>query len=613
VPKHKLGGAPTDGLSVPLQPETVRRELDEAIRVAHEPNPAKRSAGKYVSLLKHMPACNRTELFGLCKASFESPSLTRSMSAQMLPWLLKYFARCNMDKQEPDFWATLSPSFDSMMGEGWARAQASGTTRTSFLRANREVLGLFFSMEVATRAEAVAVEKQKPCMKDIEVLVKSSIVGSELFAAEQLRSECEHFLSEIKRRLYDVEMNGFDAEEVQSFTTITNHLANSLDVEVWKEFDNDDLCVDYLSCTAKTVGNHPADQAQERIKARVRTLSVSDNKVPRLPWERHLFGATAALPGLPVAVSVPESLYYDMHNGREFILERLGSGWQTVASMKATATRFYDDVKNLDESWWMDHYCLMNRYDDLITTHLENCMLACLPDDIPHNQGMQKALNACRLISTGDVVMAQEKELKDRLMAGTNLLVDLCAARGPLPSEASRSNDFLKRFLAKALNFAQSEVEEMEPGECRNKMTFIVVGSEAVRVRYDKCKAMNDSTIVPPQDLKFFRTFRWHLNPEQNKDYEEWERRSISTAKDRLLAERQAALKDIEAVSAAGSKPNKTVSSARATPLAPPLPKKAKVSDSVLLANVETEQAEDELGVAAQASGLLSFFGARAT
>ena len=223
VPKHKLGGAPTDGLSIPLQPETVRRELDEAIRVAHEPNPAKRSAGKYVSLLKHMPACNRTELFGLCKASFESPSLSRSMSAQTLPWLLKYFAWCNMDKQEPDFWATLSPSFDSMMGEGWARAQASGTTRTSFLRASREVLGLFFSMEAATRAEAVAVEKEKPDMKDVEVLVKSSFVGSELFAAEQLRSECEHFLPEIKRRLYEVEMNGFDAEEVQSFTTITNH------------------------------------------------------------------------------------------------------------------------------------------------------------------------------------------------------------------------------------------------------------------------------------------------------------------------------------------------------------------------------------------------------
>ena len=95
----------------------------------------------------------------------------------------------------------------------------------------------------------------------------------------------------------------------------------------------------------------------------------------------------------------------------------------------------------------------------------------------------------------------------------------------------------------------------MEPGDCSNKMTFIVVGSEAVQVRYDKCKAMKDSAIVPPQDLKFFRTFRWHLNPEQSKDYEEWERRSISTAKDRLLAQRQAALKDIEAVMAAGSKP----------------------------------------------------------
>ena len=228
-------------------------------------------------------------------------------------------------------------------------------------------------------------------------------------------------------------MNGFDAEEVRSFTTITNHLANSLDVEVWKEFDQDDLAVDFMNSTVKTVGKHPADQSQERFTARVRTLAVSDNNVPRMPWERHLFG-TAALPGAPLAASLPESLYFDMHNAREFMLERLGSGWQTVASMKATANRFYNEAKNLDGSWWMDHYFLTHCYDDLIKTHLENCMLECLPDDVPHNQSMVKALNACSLITTGDIVMSQEQDLKDRLMAGTNLLIDLCAARGPLPS-----------------------------------------------------------------------------------------------------------------------------------------------------------------------------------
>ena len=48
-------------------------------------------------------------------------------------------------------------------------------------------------------------------------------------------------------------------------------------------------------------------------------------------------------------------------------------------------------------------------------------------------------------------------------------------------------------------------------------------------------------------------------------------------------------------------------------PLAPPLQKKAKVEEIVPPANVETEQAEDEHGAAEQASGLLSFVGARAT
>ena len=615
VVKHKLAGAITDGLAVPLQEEHVRRELDDAIRSAHEANPAKRSAGRILALLRHMGPCNRTELFGLCKASFESPSLSRSMSQQILPNLVKHFARCNMHNQEPDFWATLSPSFDSLMGESWSRAQGSGVARAAFLRANRGTLGLFFSMETATRAEAAASSPDlKPDMKDIETLVKSSIIGSELFAPEQLRGECEHFLSEIKRRLHDVEMNGFDAEEVASFTTITNHSANSLDVEVWKEFDQDELAVDFLIADAKTTTNHPADQAQERLTARVKTLAVSGNHVPRTPWEKHLFGATAPLPGAPVAVALPEDLYFDMHNAREFMLERLGTGWQTVASMEATCTRFYDEAKNLDASWWMDYYFLIYKYDGLVKTHLESCMLAVLPDDIPHNQSMHKALNACRLITTGDVVMSQEQELKDRLMAGTNLLIDLCAARGPLPSEAARYTDFLKRFLAKALNFAKSEVTE--PGDEYEGQTFIVVGSEAVRVRYDKCKAMLENSIVSPEDIKFFRTFRWHLSAEQHKDYEEWERRSITTAKDRLLAQRQAALKDVEAsASSQTDNKKKKTSKSEMVPLATPLVKNVDKSEMVPLANEPLDIAEEEAAPhsAEQASGLLSFFGSRAT
>ena len=74
-----------------------------------------------------------------------------------------------MDKQEADYWSVLSPFFDNMLGESWGRAQASGVARASFLRANRDVLRLFFSMEVATRIEAAtSFPDDKPDMKDVE-------------------------------------------------------------------------------------------------------------------------------------------------------------------------------------------------------------------------------------------------------------------------------------------------------------------------------------------------------------------------------------------------------------------------------------------------------------
>ena len=613
VPRHKLSGTLCDGLVAPLQPEPVRRELDDALKSAHDSNPAKRTAGKYISLLRHMGPCNRTDFFGLCKASTTSPSLSRSMAETLLPHLMKYIARSNMDKQEADYWAVLSPYFDNMMGESWCRAQASGVARASFLRANRDVLSLFFSMEAGTQVEAASSSPDnKPDQKDILLLVNSSMVGSQLFAPESLRGECENFLSEIKRRIYDVEMNGFEAEEIESFTKIMNHVASSLDFEIWREFDADDLEVEFLTTTATTKGNHPADQAQERLLARIKTLAVSDNKVQRYPWEQHLYG-TQVLPGAPQCNTLPENVYFDLANARDYMVGCLGTGWQTVATMKATVSKFAAHAKLLDHTFWMDEYFLVHQYDRLIATHLENCLLQILPDEHSGHVDMRKVLNAARLLTTGDIVMSQEKDLKDKLMSATNLLSDMVDARGPLPTEASRFSDFLKRFLAKSLNFAMAQVTDIEPGDSSVTRTFNVFGHEAVEERYNRCAQLKDDSVVPTEDLKFFRTYRWHLNEVQSKKYEQWEKQSVATAKSRLVALRQAALLDVETNTAADKKQKKkTKEDTSASPVAPPLQKKSKPSEKLALVDVCCN-VEAEHDSAEQANGLMGFFGARAT
>ena len=43
IGKHRLTGMVIDGLVAPVDEERVRPELDEAMRMAHDANPAKRS------------------------------------------------------------------------------------------------------------------------------------------------------------------------------------------------------------------------------------------------------------------------------------------------------------------------------------------------------------------------------------------------------------------------------------------------------------------------------------------------------------------------------------------------------------------------------------------
>ena len=138
----------------------VRRELDDALKACHDSNPPRPTSAKYISLLRHIGSCNKTEFYGLIKASFECPSLNRTMSNTLLPSLLKYVARVSMHSQEADYWAVLAPFFDNFMAQAWQKSQAQSVSRASFLRGNSDTLSLFLSIEVATRVETA---RPTPC------------------------------------------------------------------------------------------------------------------------------------------------------------------------------------------------------------------------------------------------------------------------------------------------------------------------------------------------------------------------------------------------------------------------------------------------------------------
>ena len=209
----------------PAKPEVVCKELDSALRLAHASNPAVKSPAKVISLLRYIPLMNQTELFGLVKGCFESPSLSRNSSRLLLEALLHYIARVRADKAFPTYWEQLRGHFDEQLATSWHQSQSAQMTRTQFLRASRDALQLFISMDCATEVEKSLAAGDEPQVNLVETLCKEGVIGAELFQAESLKLEMKSYMSEISERLHELDICGFDLVEVESSKRICTHVA----------------------------------------------------------------------------------------------------------------------------------------------------------------------------------------------------------------------------------------------------------------------------------------------------------------------------------------------------------------------------------------------------
>ena len=459
----QLKGTLSDGLKPPTEAERCSKELDSALRLAHAPNPAIKSPAKLLALLEYMPPCNRTEYYGLVCGACESPSLSKTMSHGILEGVMRYSARIRANELFPDYWEELSPAFDKMLSELWAKAQSRGMARVNFLRAWRLVLSLYFDMEVATKVEKCCEEKTPIDDGDIESLVRSSLIGSELWAPESQMAELSSYIAEIERRLITLEDENFSDEELHSFKTLCMHQAEALDESHWRRQDSScNLSVTFCTALVTAPQQNPNDEWAARLDARVKTLLISNGDVPRFSWESALYGS-GPLENIPRTVKVPERMKLDISNGREFVFRLLGDGWNSMDTIKKIIKSNLGEIKKLDKTFWLDEVLLFELYDDMISTKLKDQFLEMLPRQ-GEKFNLSKITTAARLFVTGPVVAAQRKCLERELVSALNLLVDISEARGPSALEASRMSPFTVLVLKRAENVHHMYVDIKENG-----------------------------------------------------------------------------------------------------------------------------------------------------
>ena len=543
VKDHHLTGELLAGLAVPPDPENVNKDLDDALNIAHNPNPAARSAEKILRMLEWSEPMNRTEFFGLIHGSVESPSMSAKMSQSVLQAVLKFIARTDAHKSYDDYWEQLSPFFDNLLAQQWKRAQSDSVPRINFIRAHRLALSLFMDMEMCTKIQ-MKCESQEDAESEELAKMTTSSIGQELFAPEMLKEELKAFVNDIGVRIRGLEDHNFDAIETQSFERIMRHQAESLDNDVLAEFDKANTEMDFCDGQIATSVSNMNDLWGWRIAARRKEIAISNGLVDRLPWEVLLWGDDGHVPGIPMAVRVPEENLYDNRNCREYALQLIGPGWHSVQMMKDTIFANRDALTKLDRSFWMELHFLEHSLDSKLSIHLQNCLMAILPEK-GQVQSMTKAVLACRQLATGRVAMAAGKSAERELQGCCNLLSDCCEGRSPTASAVTKMSPFSMLFLKKAENFCvYNTVEGSDDMTGRASRKVVLTGANALLSRFDKCSTPHKDP--DSADLKVFRSFRWMLNEDQNARVDEWLRVAVLTAKDKIATAKKAAITDIE-------------------------------------------------------------------
>ena len=316
----------------PEQGEKINRQLDAALKAAHHSNPAMKTATPLKRMMSYMGPINKSEFYGLCKGTFQSPSMSSPMSKILTETLLKYIGRLRMDEVFNEYRQALKGHFDHQLCVLWGNAQSTRVSRPGFLRAHRQELQLFIDMELSCKVEKMIEDGHELSPADIQKVVKAALVGAELYAPESLKLEANLFISDTLRRLYEVEVGNFNLDELDDFKKIMYHSAESLDQEIWKTFDNKVQDLEFGSVEAYI--NVPHDEWQFRLDSRVKTLAISNCDIPRTIYEKHLYGESAPIPGVPTTVKIPPQLLFDLANGREHINKMLGDSWQSAESIQ---------------------------------------------------------------------------------------------------------------------------------------------------------------------------------------------------------------------------------------------------------------------------------------
>jgi hypothetical protein len=301
--KYQFAGLPAQDPT--LMPSDM---LLEAVMPAHAENPAARSVEPFVQYMEYLQEPASTdELGGMLNMTVPGAVVTDKMSMKMIMAVLKHIGRFKLHLVHAAWWAAVDKDFDVTITDFWRSEQSVGVPRHSFLQTHKCATSCFLDgVSLGKVMDAIANDKDAPA-ESVKLLLASSL-GAVLFAGEGMKTQFQDYIEAGKKAVQLVEFNDFTASEMAAFYMKMNAGARLLVGVGHKGYQKKESVIPFMGTEMLVQLGSIQDEWSFRLAARCIELAVSYGLLPRLPWEKVLWGPDGNLPHLPKHAKLPADL-----------------------------------------------------------------------------------------------------------------------------------------------------------------------------------------------------------------------------------------------------------------------------------------------------------------
>jgi hypothetical protein len=273
------------------------------------------------------------------------------------------------------------------------------------------------------------------------------------------------------------------------------------------------------------------DEWQWRLEGEAKTMAVSQNLVPRMPWERLCFGMEP-LPGVSQIVSPPDTLLRDNRNARDACLALFdGSGRiPTFLEMKEKITTHAKDLRTTNRSFGQEIAFLLTVAEPLVDQKVRDQIVALFPGPDQSRVALADAYKGVEDIKRSELVMCSDPSLQKEVEAVALFLNQLLENRCPAAALAPATSKFFSSIRELAEGFLTTSSVTKVGMFTR---AVAVNGKQAMELLYQDFDSKGGD--VATEHLLQLKTYLWMLSEEQRQKVNAKVSESIVQARNQLL------------------------------------------------------------------------------